>query len=227
MKPHRGVRSSARAEAAFRRIEDTVWAERFPGGVDAVDVATRFGPTRAYLWPGAGLHGIGGASLMWAPYVAAGGFGGHPLMAIDTTGDVGRSRHDLAFKGRDDVARWLHDALAGLGLPRAHLVGASYGGWLALNLALRHPGDAASLTLVEPAGLIPVDRLRFLRWGVSVLAASALPGPVRARAARRLRMPALLDRRAMARIRRGQRTTGSGRSPSRSLTRSWVGSTYP
>jgi pimeloyl-ACP methyl ester carboxylesterase len=209
MKWHQGVWSSARAEAAFRRIEDQVWAERFPEGVDSRDVATSFGPTRAYRWPGTGLpvvllHGIGGTSLMWAPYVVAGGFGGHPLVAIDTMGDVGRSRHDRAFTGPDDVAQWLQEALSSLGVERAHVVGGSYGGWLAVNQALRHPADVASLTLLEPAGLAPVDRKRFLRWGLSVLAAGALPRPLRTRAAERLRMPVLHDRRAMRMLRRGQ-----------------------
>ena len=209
MKRHRGAWTSARAEAAFRRIEGRVWAERFPDGVDAVDVATSFGPTRAYRWPGAGLpvvllHGIGGTSLMWAPYVDAGGFGGHPLVAVDTMGDVGRSRHDRPFAGADDAARWLSEALQALGVERAHLVGASYGGWLALNEALRHPADVASLTLVEPAGLAPADMKRFLRWGTAVLAASLLPGRLRARTARRLRMPVLLDGDAMRILRRGQ-----------------------
>jgi pimeloyl-ACP methyl ester carboxylesterase len=209
MKEHRGVWSSARAEAVFRRIEDEVWAERFPDGVDGVDVDTSYGPTRAYRWPGTGrpvvlLHGIGGTSLMWASQV--GGFGGHPVVAIDTMGDVGRSRHDRPFTGPEDVAEWLHEVLRALGINGAQLVGASYGGWLALNQALRRSDDVDSLLLVEPAGLAPAHLAGFLRWGASVLLASLLPRPLRARAARRLRMPLLVDARAMRLLRRGQRS---------------------
>ena len=139
---------------------------------------------------------------MWAPQV--GGFGCHPLVAIDTMGDVGRSRHERAFTGPDDVAGWLHEVLGALGIDRAHLVGASYGGWLALNQALRRPEDVESVLLVEPVGLAPVHFARFLRWGTSVLLASLLPRPLRIRAARRLRMPLLADARAMRLLRRGQ-----------------------
>jgi pimeloyl-ACP methyl ester carboxylesterase len=40
--------------------------------------------------------------------------------------------------------------LAGLGLEHAHLMGVSIGGWTAVNYAVRRPGRAASLVLLDP-----------------------------------------------------------------------------
>lgn len=200
MKDVLGRWRSPRAEREFRRLEDELWADLFPGGVRSSDVATAFGATRAYRWDGAGtpvvlLHGIGGTSLMWAPYV--GRWGNRGVVAIDTMGDVGRSVHEKAFVDRADVARWLGETLDGLGIEIAHLVGTSYGAWLALNLALHRPERVASLTLIEPVGLGGFNMAGFLRWGLAVFAASALPASLRTRASARLRMPALTDRRVI------------------------------
>lgn len=207
MKDVLGRWRSAKAEARFRQLEDELWANLFPDAVDAVDVATAFGPTRVYRWQGEGtplvlLHGIGGTSLMWAPHVDA--FAGRTLIAIDTMGDVGRSVHRTAFEDASDVARWLDETLDALGVTHADLVGTSYGGWMALNLALRRPARVASLTLLEPVGIGAFHMGGFMRWGLAVLVASGLPHRLRRRAARRLRMPALENKRAMRLVRRGQ-----------------------
>ncbi|WP_337999694.1 alpha/beta fold hydrolase [Streptomyces murinus] len=51
----------------------------------------------------------------------------------------------------EHAARWLDETLAGLGLDRVHLVGGSYGGWLALNQAHRRRDRLASVTLLDRA----------------------------------------------------------------------------
>ena len=139
------------------------------------------------------LHGTGGVGLAWAPYAA--GRGDRAVYAVDTIGDVGRSRSRCPVTGPDDLAEWLDQTLAGLGLDRVHLCGTSYGGFLALNLAARRPERVCSLFLIEPAGIAPVRILRFMVWGLSSMVASLLPGFLRRPAARRLRMPALEDQR--------------------------------
>jgi pimeloyl-ACP methyl ester carboxylesterase len=190
---------SERAERRFRSLEDELWHELVPCPPATRDLATRFGTTRTYHWPGAGepvvlLHGMGGTSLMWAAVV--GDLGGRDVYAVDTMGDVGRSVPSLAFGDCDDVAAWLDETLAGLGLARAHLGGSSYGAWMGMNLVLRRPGRVCSLALLDPAGMAPISR-RFFTWGACVLGASLMPAPVRRRAAVRLRMPLLEDRRMM------------------------------
>jgi pimeloyl-ACP methyl ester carboxylesterase len=206
---------SAKAEQRFRAVEDQLWKEAFPEPPDTVTVETHAGSTRVYHWPGTGeptilLHGMGGTSIMWwvllselAELTERDGRDGRPVYAIDTMGDVGRSVHRVAFHDAADLARWLDETLAGLGLERAHLVGCSYGGWLALNLARWAPGRVLSISLVDPAGMAKIN-YRFYAWGAKVFIASLMPEPVRRRAAVRFRMPGLEDKRVMRMVLGGQ-----------------------
>jgi pimeloyl-ACP methyl ester carboxylesterase len=191
---------SAEAEQRFRAMEDELVRDLVADPPTAVDVPTRLGPTRAYQWEGTGvpvvfLHGTAGTSLMWAPYAER--RAGRAMYAVDTIGDVGRSQQQVAVETAGDLADWLAETLSGLGLDRAHLAGTSYGGFLALNLAVRRPDLVRSLFLIDPAGIERVRMLRFMLWGTSALFASRLPGRLRMRAARRLRMPVLEDARVM------------------------------
>jgi pimeloyl-ACP methyl ester carboxylesterase len=89
-------------------------------------------------------------------------------------------------------AAWLDELLAQLSDCRAHLVGFSYGGWMAMNQAIRAPGRVASITLLDPAGLTKLDA-RFWWWfSVSGLA-TLTPMPLRRRLARWLDSPAMLQ----------------------------------
>lgn len=208
MKEVLGRWTSEAAEAKFRLVEDQVWDQRLPDR-EFVDVATWFGSTRAYRWPGTGvpvvlLHGIGGTSVMWAPYVHT--LGDHPVVAIDTMGDVGHSVHERAFTGPGDFAQWLDETLEQLEIDTAHLIGTSFGGWLAINQAIHHPRRVASLLLIDPVGIVPLDMAGFLRWGLSVFLSSLLPAAVRRRSARRLGMPVLENKQIMSMARRGQLT---------------------
>ncbi len=72
------------------------------------------------------------------------------VYSIDLLGEAGMSVQDKPIRDADDQAHWLDDTLAGLGLGQAHLMGVSIGGWTAINHAVRQPGRAASLTLLDP-----------------------------------------------------------------------------
>jgi pimeloyl-ACP methyl ester carboxylesterase len=212
---------SEQAERRFRAMEDELVAELVTAVPEALDVATRLGPTRVYRWPGTGepvvfLHGATGTSLMWAPYAEH--RHGRAMYAIDTIGDVGRSRQEVAIQGEHDLAGWLVDTLDAAGLERPHFAGTSYGAFLALNLAASEPARVRSLFLVEPAGLTPVHLFRFMVWGFSALFASVLPGPARRVAARRLRMPALENKDVMRLVAYGQRHHRAQRPPPGPLT---------
>jgi pimeloyl-ACP methyl ester carboxylesterase len=61
-----------------------------------------------------------------------------------------------------DTSQWLDDVLAALDLDRAHLVGLSYGGWLALNQARRSPDRLASITSVDPPGALGRASVTFI-----------------------------------------------------------------
>jgi pimeloyl-ACP methyl ester carboxylesterase len=61
----------------------------------------------------------------------------------------------------EDHARWLDDVWKALDIESASVVGASLGGWLALDYAIRRPAKVSSLALLAPAGVGRV-RLGFL-----------------------------------------------------------------
>ncbi len=74
----------------------------------------------------------------------------------------------------------------------AHLVGFSYGGWIAMNRAIRAPARVASITLLDPAGLTRLDA-RFWWWFTISGLATLTPMPLRRRLARWLDSPAMLE----------------------------------
>jgi pimeloyl-ACP methyl ester carboxylesterase len=117
------------------------------------------------------------------------------VYAIDTIGDVGRSEQRAVIEDAAGLARWLDETLAEAGLDRAHLVGTSYGGFLALNLAARAPRRVASLTVIDSAGLAPFRLGRFMLWGMPMLLGSLAPRRLRERLARS--RPMLEDPRVM------------------------------
>ncbi|MDA8247684.1 MAG: acetoin dehydrogenase dihydrolipoyllysine-residue acetyltransferase subunit [Rhodospirillales bacterium] len=98
------------------------------------------------------IHGFGGDLLSWQlnqPDLAA----DRAVYAIDLPGHGGSTK---ALDGDGSVA-WLADAVRGamaaLQITRAHLVGHSLGGAVALQMALDEPDRIASVTLVCAAGL--------------------------------------------------------------------------
>ena len=188
------------AERRFRELEDDLVGARAKEVAAPIDVDTRLGPTRAYRWEGVGvpivfLHGAAGTARSWTGYAELRGM--RPAYAIDTIGDVGASEQRLPVESTDDLAEWLDETLAGVGVESAHLVGTSYGGFLALNLAIRRPARVQSMVLIDTAGILKISIAKFLLWGVSVLLASLLPDRPRHWAARKLRMPALEDKALM------------------------------
>ena len=190
--------TSSGAERRFLEIEAQLRAEAWPVPPDEAEVDTRFGRTLAYRFAGRGepvvlLHGYGATSVMWAPLMER--LGERACIAVDTVGDAGRSGQSVPITAGRDLADWLADALTALDVERAHLVGASYGGWIALHTALHHPGRVASLSLLEPTGLERLNMARFASWGALCGLAAVSPDPIRRRAALRLRQSLLTDKR--------------------------------
>jgi pimeloyl-ACP methyl ester carboxylesterase len=81
------------------------------------------------------------------------------VYAVDLIGDAGLSSPARPSLKTDAHAKWLDDVLAALSLPSAHFVGASLGGLIAVDYAIRRPEKVRSLALMAPAGLGRV------RWG--------------------------------------------------------------
>ncbi|MGH7212076.1 MAG: acetoin dehydrogenase dihydrolipoyllysine-residue acetyltransferase subunit [Acetobacteraceae bacterium] len=97
------------------------------------------------------IHGFGGDLNNWLftqPALAE----KHRTIALDLPGHGGSSK-DVGAGDVPTLAQSLVDFLAALDIPKAHLVGHSLGGTVALYTALNHPAHVASLTLIAPAGL--------------------------------------------------------------------------
>ncbi|GAA1393093.1 alpha/beta hydrolase [Kitasatospora putterlickiae] len=130
----------------------------WPDPRDELDVKTSYGTVHVHRYgPRTGepvvlLHGHAGHASNWFPQVAALGEH-HPVYAVDTLDDPGRSVQRVVAAGSKENAAWLDEVLAGLGLDRVHLVGASYGGWLALNQAVHAPTRLASVAVLDPGGI--------------------------------------------------------------------------
>jgi pimeloyl-ACP methyl ester carboxylesterase len=183
-------------------MEDALWREAAGRAVTAQDVDTSFGLTRAYRWPGTGapvvlLHGGGMTSVSWAPYAEV--LSGRDVYAIDIMGDAGRSEPRARIGDGSDMAAWLDETLMGLDIGRAHLVGHSLGGFVALSTAAHRPARVASLVLLDPGGIAPLRMARFMLWGVPVLLGSLAPTPVRRWLVRPLRNP-LLENKLASRL---------------------------
>jgi hypothetical protein len=67
------------------------------------------------------LHCQGVTSAMWSPNGAP--FGGHPLIAVDTLGEAGRSVRTAPITSPEDRAIRLSDVLDALDAESAHLAG--------------------------------------------------------------------------------------------------------
>ncbi len=194
--------ANARSQAEYARLSGllsrTAWAALHEVGWEAHPtehaVETPFGPTVSYHWRGEGtpvvlLHGAGTCWLMWAPMI--GGLLGRSVIAIDGVGEPGRSVQTAPVRNADDLSAWLGATLAGLGVERAHLVGASYGGYVVVCHALRAPDTVASVSLLEPV-LDPLAR-GFWTYGLKVGAALVLPARWRDERLRALRMGILAE----------------------------------
>lgn len=98
------------------------------------------------------LHGSAFNSVGWMGDVASWSqrFRVH---AVDVIGEPGLSAPSRPALDSDAHALWLDDVLDGLGLARASLAGISFGGWLALDYAVRRPDRVEKLALIAPGGI--------------------------------------------------------------------------
>jgi pimeloyl-ACP methyl ester carboxylesterase len=189
------------ARETFMAAYDRVFA-LWPQPAEEFDVETQTATTRVHAYrphPGGEpvvlLTGAGGNAAHWYPHVAALAEAG-PVYGIDMPGDANPSVPRALMTPPESCAAWLDELLGQLSDRPAHLVGFSYGGWVAMNQAIRRPGRVASVTLLDPAGLTTIDA-RFYRWLTITGLASLTPMPLRRRLARWLDTPGLVDQEQM------------------------------
>jgi pimeloyl-ACP methyl ester carboxylesterase len=168
----------------------------WPQPSEEFDIETATATTRVHAYrphPGGDpivlLSAFNAAS--WFPHVAALAQVG-PVYGIDMPGDPNPSIARAPMTPPASCAAWLDELLAQLSDRPAHLVGFSYGGWIAMNQAIRAPARVASITLLDPAGLTKLDARFWLWLSISGLA-TLTPMPLRRRLARWMDTPGMLE----------------------------------
>jgi pimeloyl-ACP methyl ester carboxylesterase len=154
----------------IRRLYEE-WLARWPVPAERRTVPTRHGDTFVMVSgpengpPVLVIHGSGGNTLTWMPLVArlADRF---RLHVVDVIGEPGLSAPSRPPLSSPAYAEWLDDVLDGLGLTEVQVVGASLGGWLALDYVTRRPGRVTRMALTVPGG---IGRQRFGRMAAYML----------------------------------------------------------
>jgi pimeloyl-ACP methyl ester carboxylesterase len=136
------------AEIGQRRIADATAAPFAERRVDADGFSFR------YLEAGQGpplvhLHGAGGLRLSRAHDLLAHRF---RVIAFEVPG-FGESSENLRSRSLAELARSLARAVTAVGLDRFNLMGTSFGGTLALWLAIQHAERVEALVLESPAAI--------------------------------------------------------------------------
>ena len=98
------------------------------------------------------LHGMNASSTMWYPNIESLSKN-YRVFAIDFILELGKSYlyKDNDIESVEKVSNWYNEVLFALKLDSFHLIGASRGGWLAVNLALNNQNNIKSLILLSPA----------------------------------------------------------------------------
>ena len=142
---------------------------------DAIDVKTSYGSTHINVsGPSDGhplvlLHGASLSSTAWFANIADLS-ANHRVYAVDGIGDAGKSIAECLMEKRSDYAEWLKEVFDGLNIEKGYLLGHSYGGWLALNMALTYPDRLRKIVLLAPAASIyPMNFLMKLGFVLSEL----------------------------------------------------------
>ena len=155
--------------AYFAAYDSTIKLWSVP--YEELEIPGRFGTTHVVVTgpkdapPLVLLHGMAMTLTMWAPNIAE--FNkDYRVYAIDVMGQPGKSipNYDESICDAEDFVVWLRETLDGLCLDRISLVGMSYGGWLAINLALVEPERVRKLVLLSPGGIfLPIVKQFMLR----------------------------------------------------------------
>lgn len=155
----------ARAKERYFAVYETAMAAG-PQPAEICNLETRFGVTRVYRHGPEGgspivlLPAFWATAAMWAPNVGALS-ARHPVYCLDVLGQPGASVQTAPLRTPHDCADWLDDVLAPRELRGVHLVGCSYGGWLAFNQAIHAPERLATITLIEPANVFAQSSVKF------------------------------------------------------------------
>lgn len=164
------------AEGEIKSIAayDAVLAH-WPVPYEERDLPTRFGTTHLIVSGSADakpiifLHGQDSCAIAWL-YNIADLSQAFRIYAVDTIGDMGKSRPIRQPNSREQYARWLLEVLEQLKIEKAEMIGLSYGGFLAMNFALANPEYVNHVVLLAPG--IPnfgVPTLQWANYGIPMM----------------------------------------------------------
>lgn len=144
------------AEFQTRFVPEPDEAESTAPGCEVADVS---GHSLRYLKRGEGaeaallIHGFGGDLNNWL-FNHEALAGSRAVYALDLPGHGGSSKR-VGDGSLQEFSQILGSFMETVGLSKAHLVGHSMGGAVALNLALAHPQKVVSLALIASAAFGP------------------------------------------------------------------------
>ncbi|MFY1695876.1 MULTISPECIES: alpha/beta fold hydrolase [unclassified Solwaraspora] len=150
---YRSVDARRAVEQRYRTL-----LRRWPVPATESTVPTRYGDTFVVVSgprdapPVVALHGGSFNSAAWIGDIETWAQT-HRVYAVDVIGEPGLSAPARPPLTSGCYAEWLDDVLAAFDIGQAAFVGASLGGWLALDYALRRPQRITRLALLVPGGI--------------------------------------------------------------------------
>ncbi|HXU28694.1 MAG TPA: alpha/beta hydrolase, partial [Bacteroidia bacterium] len=96
------------------------------------------------------LHGMNASSTMWYPNIKSLSQQ-YRVYAIDFFMEPGKSAYQGKVNHTDQIVNWYYEIFDQLNLKKINLVGASRGGWLAINIALHSKSRINKIALLSPA----------------------------------------------------------------------------
>ena len=155
----------------------------WPVDCEERDLGTEFGTTHVIVSgsesasPLVLLHGAAATATMWRPVIEALS-ATYRCYCVDTIIEGNKSIASRRIFGKRKLVTWLSQVYDALDIEQARVVGLSYGGWLAANLAVQAPEIVSRLVLLCPAATFAPITLEFYR---GVFSANLRRSPARAR----------------------------------------------
>lgn len=166
---YKSVKDQKKALAAYDNI-----LSNWPVPYENRMVTTSFGETYILVSgspenkPLVLLHGGGGNSTMWIYNIAS--LSKHfQVYAIDIIGEAGKSAGTRPTFLTDEYSLWLKEVFDALDIEKAALCGASLGGTIAHQFALKFPQSVASLIMFAPPSLYKMNPMFLLRGMLSCI----------------------------------------------------------
>ena len=160
----------------MRAYEDAL--AHWPVPYEELDLTTRFGSTHVIVSSPKGekslilLHGQDSSSTSWI-YNITNLSQAFRVYAVDTIGDMGKSKPTYLPNSREEYAEWLLEVFEQLKIEKADLMGLSYGGFLATKFALVYPERVNRVVLLAPG--IPNFGPPTLKWAIYGMPMLLLP----------------------------------------------------